>query len=186
LLDEAGWVDSDSDGIRDKDGVPLRFKFMYSVSSTLYQRLVKILKNEAAKVGIEIVPDPYEWSVVIDKLNNRKFESMVMGWGGDILEDPYQLWHSSQIGNRGSNYVGFNIAEADTIIEQARRTIDEGKRNKLYHQLHAILHAEQPYTFLFTRPTFRLVDRRFKNVNIHKMGYNYLEWYVPKDKQKYN
>ena len=185
LLDEAGWVDSDGDGVRDKGGVAFRFKFMYSSSSTLYQRLAKLLKDEAAKIGIELVAEPFEWSIVIGKLNDRDFDSMVMGWGGDILEDPYQVWHSSQIGNRGSNYVGFRNKEADAIIEEARRTFDESKRNKLYHKLHRILHEEQPYTFLFTRPTFRLIDKRFRNTNIHEMGFNYLEWYVPKGEQKY-
>jgi peptide/nickel transport system substrate-binding protein len=185
LLDAAGWRDTDGDGLRDKNGVDFRFKFMYSASSTLYERLAKLLKDKAEKVGIEVIPDPYEWSVVISRLNDRKFESMVMGWGGDILEDPYQLWHSSQIGNRGSNYVGFNNAEADAIIEEARRTMYNDKRNKLYHRLHRILHEEQPYTFLYARPTLRLVDKRFKNVNIHKLGLNYRQWYVPKEQQRY-
>jgi peptide/nickel transport system substrate-binding protein len=81
--------------------------------------------------------------------------------------------------------VGFNNKEADSIIEQARRTLDETRRNELYHKLHRILHEEQPYTFLFTQPTLRLVDKRFKNVIIHKLGPKYLEWYVPKDEQRY-
>lgn len=185
LLDEAGWVDSDGDGLRDKDGVAFRFKFMYSASYTLYQRLAKLLKDEAAKLGIEVVLDPYEWSVVISRLNERDFESMVMGWGGDILEDNYQILHSSQIGNRGSNYVGFRNSEADAIMEEVRRTLDEGKRNVLCHRLHRILHDEQPYTFLYTRPTFRLIDRRFKNVVVHRLGFKYLEWYVPENEQRY-
>jgi len=185
LLDEAGWIDTDGDGLRDKNGVPFRFKFMYSSTATIYQRLAKLLKDAAAQVGIEVIPDPYEWSIVISKLNDRDFESMVMGWGGDILQDPYQLWHSSQIGNRGSNYVAFRSAQADALMEKARRTIDDNARNKLYHQLHQMIHDEQPYTFLFARPTFRLVDRRFKNVIIHELGLNYLEWYVPKNEQRY-
>lgn len=185
LLDEAGWVDSDGDGLRDKNGVPFRFKFMYSSDKILYRRLVKFVKDEAAKVGIEVVPDPYEWSVIISRITDREFEAVVMGWGGDILEDPYQLWHSSQVGNRGSNYVGFRNRRADALIEQARRTLDETERNKLYHQLHRILHEEQPYTFLYARPSFRLVDRRFKNVIIRNLGLKYLEWYVPKEQQRY-
>jgi len=63
--------------------------------------------------------------------------------------------------------------------------MNNGERNRLYHQLHGILHEEQPFTFLFTRPSFRFVDRRFKNVTIHKMGLNYLEWYVPENEQRY-
>jgi peptide/nickel transport system substrate-binding protein len=185
LLEEAGWVDSDGDGLRDKDGVVFRFKFMYSSAYALYERLAKMLKDEAAKIGIEVIADPMEWSVVIDRVNNRKFEAMVMGWGGDILEDPYQLWHSSQIGNRGSNYVGFNNPQADAIIEQARRTLDDEERNELYYRFHRLIHFEQPYTFLFARPTFRLVDKRFRNTVVHKLGFKYLEWYVPKNEQRY-
>ena len=185
LLDEAGWIDSDGDGIRDKDGVPFRFKFMYSSDKVQYRRLVTFIKDEAEKVGIEVVPEPFEWSVLVPKLADRKFEATVMGWGGDILEDPYPLFHSSQIGNRASNYVGFNNAQADAIIEEARRTMDETKRIQLYHKLHRILHEEQPYTFLFIRPTFRPVDKRFKNVIIHRLGPKYWEWYVPKNEQRY-
>jgi peptide/nickel transport system substrate-binding protein len=148
LLNEAGWIDSDGDGIRERNGIPLRFKFMYSSASTLYVRLVKLLKDEAAKIGVDVVPDPYEWSVLIPRLADRKFEAMVMGWGGDVIDDPYQIFHSSQIGNRASNYVGYNNPEVDSLIEKARMTIDETERNRLFQKIHLILHEEQPYTFL--------------------------------------
>jgi peptide/nickel transport system substrate-binding protein len=108
-----------------------------------------------------------------------------MGWGGDIIEDQYQIFHSSQVGNRGSNYVGFRNAEADALLEQIRITIDLTESDVLCRKLHRLIHEQQPYTFLFTRPTFRAVDKRFENVNIHKLGLNYLEWYVPKEKQRY-
>jgi peptide/nickel transport system substrate-binding protein len=185
-LDQAGWVDTDGDGIRDKNGVPFRFKFMYNSSNTLYVRLAKLLKDEASKIGVDVVADPYEWSVLLPRLTGRKFEAMVMGWGGDVIDDPYQIFHSSQIGNGASNYVGFRNKEADRLMDQARMTLDESERNNLYHRLHWILHEEQPYTFLFERPEMRLLDKRFRNVKIHAMGLNWLEWYVPKDLQKYN
>lgn len=186
LLDQAGWIDTDGDGIRDKNGVPFRFKFMYTSSSTLYIRLVKLIKDEAAKVGIDLIADPYEWSVLLPRLTDRKFEATVMGWGGDVIDDPYQIFHSSQIGDGASNYVGFSNKEADSLIETARMTLDEAERNMLFHEVHRILHEQQPYTFLFERPFMRLLDKRFKNVEIHAMGLNWLEWYVPKESQRYN
>ena len=185
LLDEAGWIDHDGDGIRDKNGVPFRFKFIFSAGSDMYTRLASFLKDELAKVGVDVVPDPYEWSVLIPKISDRKFESMVMGWGGDILEDHYQIFHSSQVGNRGSNYVGFRNTQADALLEQIRRTIDPVKSDVLCHQLHRLIHEQQPYTFLFARPNLYAVDKRFQNVKIHNLGLNFLEWYVPKEKQRY-
>jgi peptide/nickel transport system substrate-binding protein len=185
LLDEAGWKDTDGDGIRDKNGTSFRFKFSYSADYLLYQNLAAILKDSAAKLGIEVIPDPVEWSILITRVTDRKFESMVMGWGGAIVDDNYQIFHSSQIGNRGSNYVGFKNDEADKLLEQIRRTMDEDKRIELSRKLHSLLHYEQPYTFLFTRPTYRIVAPRFENVIVHKLGLKEEEWFVPKDKQKY-
>jgi len=185
LLDEAGWIDHDGDGIRDKDGVKFIFKYMIVSGTQIHEQMAKLVKDSAAQVGIEVIIDPYEWSVFSDKVKNREFDAVNMAWGGSVEEDPYQIWHSSQIGNRGSNSVGFNNPQADAIIEEARRTLDENKRNELYHQFHRIIHEEQPYTFVYTRPEQRFLDKRFDNVKIHKLGINELEWYVPKDKQKY-
>ena len=61
LLDEAGWVDSDGDGIRDKDGVPFSFKYSYSTGALIYEQFSKLFKDEAAKIGVEVIADPYEW-----------------------------------------------------------------------------------------------------------------------------
>lgn len=185
LLDEAGWIDSDGDGVRDKDGIPFRFNYSIVSGSVLYERLAKLFKDDAAKVGVDVIADPLEWSVFIERLNKRDFEASTSGWGGTIMEDPYQIWHSSQIEGRGSNCIGFANAEADAIMEQARRTMDDQIRNALYYRFHRIVYEEQPYTFLFTRPTFRFLDRRFENVVVHKLGLNESEWYVPKEKQRY-
>ncbi len=184
LLDEAGWVDSDGDGIRDKDGVPFRFRYMIG-NLPLHEQLAKLLKDEAAKVGIEVIPEIYEWSIFVQRLQDRQFDAVNLAWHGTLEADPYQIWHSSQIGNRGSNYIGFNNAEADAIIEEARMTLDREKRNKLYHRFHEIIHEEQPYTFIYTRPEQRFLDKRFENVVIHKLGIDPHEWYVPREKQKY-
>lgn len=184
LLDEAGWIDSDGDGIRDKNGVPFRFKYMIVSGTDFHEQLAKFVKDSLAKAGIEVIPDPYEWSIFIQKTQNRDFDALNMAWGGGVESDPYQIWHSSQI-KGGSNYVGFNNPQADAFIEKARETLDKDKRNELYHKFHQILHEQQPYTFVYTRPEQRFLDRRFENVKIHKLGIDELEWYVPKDKQKY-
>jgi peptide/nickel transport system substrate-binding protein len=185
LLDETGWKDTDGDGIRDKDGIPFRFKFMTVSGSPIIERIIRIIKDDAAKIGVDIIIDPYEWSVFLERVKTRQFEAYSASWGGVVEEDPYQIFHSSQIGNRASNSVGFNNPEADKLIVEARQTLDENKRNQLYHRFAQILHEEQPYTFMFTRPELRFIDKRFHNVKIHKLGIDEREWYVPKDLQQY-
>jgi peptide/nickel transport system substrate-binding protein len=185
LLDAAGWKDTDGDGIRDKNGLPFRFKFSYAADNGVYQNIAAYLKDSAVKVGIDVIAEPVEWSVLITRITDRKFEAMIMGWGRAIVDDFYQIFHSSQIGNRGSNYVGFNNKKADELLERIRRTLDDDKRIALSREFHKLLYDEQPYTFLFARPTYKIVDRRFENVIIHNLGVKEEEWFVPKEKQKY-
>jgi len=184
LLDEAGWVDTNGDGIRDKDGVNFSFKYMIVAGTPLHQKVVKLVKDSAARVGIEVVPDPFEWSIFSQRVQDGKFDAVNMAWGGSVESDPYQIWHSSQI-DKGSNYVGFNVPEADRLIEKARMTLDKDKRNALYHKFHSIIHDEQPYTFVYTRPEQGFLEKRFENVIIHKLGVDEFEWYVPREKQRY-
>jgi peptide/nickel transport system substrate-binding protein len=185
LLDETGWIDHDGDGIRDKDGIPFRFKHSYPAGIITYEQAARLLKDDAAKVGIEVTPNPAESSILQGNMNDRNFDSLEAAWGGVIEEDPYQIFHSSQIQGRGNNFVFFNNPQADKLIEQARRELNEEKRYALYHQFQRILHEEQPYTFLMTRPRYYFIDKRFENVIVHKLGIDLFEWYVPKEKQRY-
>lgn len=184
LLSEAGWIDDNKDGIREKNGIKFQFKLSYSSGGATAERIVKAFKDDLSKAGIDVVLDPVEWSIYLNRLHNRDFDAAVSGWAGTIESDPYQLFHSSQI-DKGSNYCGFSNKEADRLIEEARRTLDPEKRYELYHQFDKLLHEEQPYTFLTTRQTFVFLDKRFENVKIHALGINLLEWYVPKDRQRY-
>jgi peptide/nickel transport system substrate-binding protein len=184
LLDETRWIDSDGDGIREKNGMKFQFKLSYPSGSETYERIVKTFKDDLIKVGINVITDPVEWSIFLDRMHKKDIDAAISGWGGTIESDPYQLFHSSQI-DGGSNYFGFSNQEADQLIEKARRTLDPDKRYELYHQLHKLFHEEQPYTFLTSRPLFVFIDKRFENVKVHTLGINTLEWYVPKDKQRY-
>jgi peptide/nickel transport system substrate-binding protein len=186
LINEAGWVDHDGDGIRDKNGVKFSFEFLISSGSSYAEQLGTILQEDLKKVGIEMSIRRLEWATFAEQVHDRKFEATTMGWGMDIEGDPFQVWHSSQA-DKGSNYVGFINAEADEIIEKGRREFDKEKRRAMYRQLHAILHEEQPYTFFYCPQDLTVIDRRFQNVRAHnhRLALEPKEWYVPKARQKY-
>jgi len=184
LLDKAGWVDSDGDGVRDKNGVPFRFEFTMTSGSQFADQVSTILKEELSKVGIEMSIRPLEWALFTRMLDDRNFDAVIMGWSLPVEADPYQVWHSSQTG-KGSNFVGFSNREADLIIEEARVTFEKEKRIQLYRRFHRIMHDQQPYTFLFMNESLVAVDRRFENVNVYPLGFDTSEWWVPASDQRY-
>ena len=76
--------------------------------------------------------------------------------------------------------------ELDRTIDEARLTVDEAKRVPLWHRCHAILHEDQPYTFLFFGKSLRFIDNRIHNVEMVKLGLNPNdEWWVPRAKQRW-
>ena len=187
LMDEAGWIDSDGDGIRDKDGVKFSFEFLGSVGSSFTDQLLPILKEEFGQVGIEMTERRMEFTVVIENVRDRQFDAYAGAWLSDLLQDPYQLWHSTSIGNRGSNFGSFNNPEADRLIEDARTEFDPEKRKQLYWQFQEILHEEQPYTFMLYPQESVAYDRRFQRVDFLPVrpGYDLTKWFVPLVSQRY-
>jgi len=184
LLEEAGWKDTDGDGIRDRKGIPFRFEFTISSGSQFAEQMATILKDSLEKTGIEMNIRPLEWALFTKVLDDRTFDSVILGWSLPVEADPFQVWHSSQA-EKGSNFIGFENAEADIIIDEARVTFDRTKRIQLYRRFHQILHDEQPYTFLFVNKSLVALDKRFDNVTVYPLGLDPTEWNVPLGRQKY-
>jgi peptide/nickel transport system substrate-binding protein len=183
LLSEAGWRDSDGDGILDKDGKKFEFTFLFPGSKT-GERLGTIYKEQLKKAGIIMNMSRMEWAAFLNKLDKRDFELVVLAWSTPIESDPYQLWHKSQAAKeRSSNFIGFVHDEASALIDKARVEFNEEKRNKMYWRFHEIIAKEQPYTFLFNQPSILAVSRRFGNVIIYKTGIDIKEWTIKSGSQ---
>lgn len=186
LLDEAGWIDTDNDGIRDKDGVPFKFEMQVGSGIREYEQLATVYQEELKRAGIEMAIRPLEWATFSDRLHTRNFDAAPLSWGTpDVINsDPYQIWHSSQI-DKGSNYGKFISEEADKIIEAGRLEFDREKRIRMYHRFQEIVYDEQPYTLLFNHQFLVAIDKRFRNVRVYKRGVVPSEWWVPLERQKY-
>jgi peptide/nickel transport system substrate-binding protein len=165
LLAEAGWADSDGDGLLDKVlGGTARtpFEFTLSITSTTPEWLsaAKIFKEDLLSIGIKMNIDAAEWSLMLKRMEEKQFDAYISGWGLTWITEPYQTWHSSQADvPKGSNRIGFRNPKADKLIEELRVTLDPDKRTAMLRDLHRILHEEQPYTFVMI-PKFPYCRRK--------------------------
>ena len=96
LLEQSGWIDTDGDGIRDKDGQKLAFNLMYFAGDSMRQAVAMSVANQAKEnMGFEINVE----GVSEDETIKRMFsEPMIMGWGSDSPMTSYMLFHSSNAG----------------------------------------------------------------------------------------
>ncbi len=177
LLEEAGWIDIDGDGIRDKvingEKVPFRFKLYYYVKSLSTKVIAEYIMTTLRDIGVHCELCGLDIADLSRQFEEKSFDAVFMGWKlGTPPEDPRQLWHSSGANEKGSsNAIGFANAQIDRLIEQLNYEYDHSKRATLYHQFHQIIHQEEPYTFLYT-PKVRLLYRE----NVQNI-------FIPRDRQ---
>jgi peptide/nickel transport system substrate-binding protein len=191
LLKEAGWADSDGDGVLDKviNGKKTDFKFQFlNNNNPVRKQTILIFIDALKKVGIQAEVQDLEWSVYLDKLKKHEFDATLGAWQLSVTPpDEYQIWHSSQSEGEGSNYISFKNSESDKILEEYRKEFDETKRIELLKKWQKLIYDEQPYTFLYSPKARYIYDKRFKNTRFYSRGNSPImsEWWVPKGTQKY-
>ena len=191
LLNEAGWKDTDGDGILDKTingrKVPLQFEIKINSGNATRKSIALTLQDELRKYGIAASVRELDWTIFLDDTKNHKFDAKVGGWQMPVSEsDAFQVWHSSQSANRGSNHISYKNKRVDQILEQYRGEFDEKKRIALYQEFQEILSEEQPYTFLFCQKWVSPVHRRFENVRVLPGGLRPIDWWVTAANRKYS
>ena len=191
LLREAGWEDTDGDGILDKeiDGarVPLSFDLISNTGNDIRKAIGLAVIDELKRAGIDASFRGIDWSIMLGLVKKFDYDAVILGWGMPLSPpDPYQLWHSSQAVEGGSNHVYFKNDEVDQILEAYRIEFDADKRKLLIDRFQEIIYEEQPYTFLFMQQAITAWDRRFHGVTWYPSGSTDLnEWWVPLASQRY-
>ena len=144
LLDEAGWADSDGDGVRDRDGEKLAFILLGD-----NQAMIEAIATAWAQIGVQVAAQNVTLpGLTSDFLAPRTFDAALVHWelAGD--PDPYPLWQSTQIQD-GQNYAGWDNAAADAAIEQARAITDRAVRREHYVQFQRLFADEAPALLLY-------------------------------------
>ncbi len=171
LLDEAGWIDTDNDNIRDKivNGEKLQMSFEFSyMSSATSKETALMIKESMWRAGVDVVPTPMDFTLFYKNAQEHDFDMMLGGWGGSAsYSNPYQLWHTSSWANKGSNFCGFGDAESDSLIDLANASIDPEKHRDAIWALQAKLYEDQPYVFMYSPKRKIVIHKRFDNANMY-------------------
>ncbi|HET6361887.1 MAG TPA: ABC transporter substrate-binding protein [Gemmatimonadota bacterium] len=184
LLDAAGWVDSDGNGIREKDGRPLSFSMKTNTENRLRVDIITVLQQQLKAVGAEVRPDPLEFNTLVEQLMAKEFQAAVGGWVVGIKAELAPLFGEGE----PFNFVSADDPELQRLIGEAELTRDMNAAKALWSQAQRIIVDQGYYTFLFQINDLHAIDSRFQNVdmNAYGWGFNLEEWYVPEGRQKYD
>ncbi|WP_052344324.1 ABC transporter substrate-binding protein [Bacillus ndiopicus] len=146
LLKEAGYEDTNGDGIVEKNGVDLEIELSTHTEDPNRIQVVEYLQNELSKNGIKTSVTTTEWSTFSNNMMEGKYQVALLGWLN--LFDPdratYNQFHSSS----GNNYGKYNNPKVDALLEEGRKTNDQAKRQEIYKEIATIVNEEVAYNVL--------------------------------------
>ncbi len=188
LLAEAGWKDTDGDGLLERNGIPFTFTIVTNQGNDQRIKAGEIIQRRLREVGIKVKLRVIEWATFLKEfINPGNFDATILGWTVPPDPDSYNVWHSSKTKMGELNFIKFTNPEVDELLETGRRTFDQQKRKAIYDRFQEILAEEQPYTFLYVPDALPVVSARFRGIEAAPAGimYNFNEWFVPEQERKY-
>jgi len=181
LLDASGWMDSDGDLIRDKEGAELAFTLLTSDDPSLAAMAGEMVRQWRA-VGVAATIRAVSSDAAIYFVRNRNFDAALVEIELSADPDPYPLWHSTQA-ETGQNFAGFANDAADVVMEEARRTVDREQRRELYYAFQQIFAEEVPSLLVYYPIYVYAVDERLRDVQLSPLLHtsdrfrNIHQWY---------
>jgi peptide/nickel transport system substrate-binding protein len=188
LLAEAGWKDTDNDGILEKDGKPFHFTIITNQGNEIRKNTATIVQRDLKRIGIKVKIRVVEWAAFLKNfINKRNFEVCLLGWGSGQDPNQIDIWNSKKTGERELNFVHYQNPEVDHLLEEGAATYDRAERKKFYDRFQEIIAEDQPYTFLYVSQSLPIINARFKGIEPAPVGitYDFIKWFVPKPLQKY-
>ncbi len=144
------------------------------------KNLMTIAQNAWKKIGVKVNTQVFEWAVFLnDFVNTGDFDAVVLGWSMGIDPDLYQIWHSSQAGPQQLNFVGYKNPRADELIVRIRQEYNRDRQEELTHELHRLIHEDQPYTFLYAPLSTGSWIRKLCWSKKGRMGKNSSKRFIP-------
>ena len=157
LLDGAGYLDSDGDGVREFDGQPMSFEIVTNAPDSLRLRIAELTVEMLAEIGIHTTVSAVEtgtWEQAVwpsfDVTNGRNYDIAMWGWSAPVQADPLRLpWlvHSSTASGF-LNLTGYGNAEMDALSEALPLEPDPAERNAILGRMQEIIAEDLPFVLL--------------------------------------
>lgn len=160
LLRKAGWDKTDENGIltkttaSGKKGSPnVEEKLTLKLTTSTWSELTQVadkLKEQWKEVGVDLQIETLPTSDLQQIIKERNYQMLLFGEILNLDPDPFSLWHSSQKRDPGLNLALYDNKDADTILEDARKTLNPDERMKKYDDFQRLVTEDIPAIFLYS------------------------------------
>lgn len=152
LLEEAGWVDSNGDGVREKDGAELKLVLVTNAGNKVREDLGALVQDQLGQIGFNIDFQAIDFGTLVEQLLGQTYDMVIIGWTG-VGSDPNDdvFWRTDfDTPGSGFNFVSYQNPRIDELL-QAGVTVpgcDPAVRAPYYQEIQQIIHDDVPYVFI--------------------------------------
>lgn len=165
LLASQGFVDSDADGVLDRDGKPLTFELMTNSENNLRTQIMVMIQSQLQRIGVQVETRTMDFQSLIGRIVGQDYDAVVSGLSISTDLNLAYNFHTRGIDPNGLNWPAFSDPETDRLIDAANEETDYAARKALYDQIQLRLHELQPVTFLYEGQRLYAVRKPLTNVH---------------------
>lgn len=185
LLDSAGWR-AGPDGIRVKNGRPLRFSLLVSTTSVPRQHYAQMIQAALKKVGAQADIDLGDMRAVGERMAKHDWDAIMGGFSTDPSPTgAKQNWGTEGMGPSGQNFMNYSNPMVDALLDSAAKSFDPTKTKAYSARAFRAIIADAPAIFLYDMVLTYAVNRR---VNVGPMRAdawwaNLADWTIAPDRR---
>jgi peptide/nickel transport system substrate-binding protein len=165
ILAGRGFVDHDGDGVLDRNGRPLRFELSTNAGNRLRSDALVLIQDQLRRIGVDAVPRTLEIQALTDRNLSGDYDATLSGWSIDTTFDFRPYFHSQEQKD-GWNFVHYANPEVDRLLDATRSVHAIADARPMFFRIQRILHAEQPYTFLWEQRRLAAIRADVRGVEI--------------------
>jgi peptide/nickel transport system substrate-binding protein len=170
LLDSAGWIDRDGDGVRERDGVRASFELKTN-PNPVREDIMTLVQADLAEVGVEVRPRVQEAQSLARDITgrDRRFDAIVLGWLTEFNLDDRPLFACSEL-DGPYQWASYCNPRVDELLDSLALLDDRDRARRLWREYQEIIQRDQPYTFLYYDVRANAVRDRLQGVTMDIRG----------------
>jgi len=183
LLDSIGWTDVDGDGVRERNGRPLRFTLLVPSSSKARMSMAVLVQDQLKQVGATVNIEQLAYAAFVDRETRRDFDAVFGSWHVEASPGGIrQTWGSA--GSRsagGSNYGSYRNTTVDAHVDSALAATTSGSRRDHFTKAYTIIIDDAPAIWMAEPQRVMAVHRRIDSRRLRPDAWwaHVDEWSIP-------
>lgn len=169
ILSDAGYTDTDGDGILDKDGVSLSFSVITYSYNTASIQLCDMLQSALAQVGIGMEITTYD--VLDDYLQNGEFDIAVLSYAMAPIGTPGYFINMLFTSGASNNYGGYSNALVDTLADELSAEFNSERQTDIVLQICQEIIDDRPFDFVANQQLICVWNNKVTGVEVNPSEY---------------